>query len=55
MIFAQSAHLERRAGRTLDEGDADVYRASFVRERLSAEGKATSSPSEPSPEADNSA
>ena len=55
MIFAQSAHLERRAGRTLDEGDADVYRASFVRERLSAEGEATSSPSEPRPEADNSA
>jgi protein arginine kinase len=55
MIFAQSAHLERRAGRTLDEGDADVYRASFVRERLSSEGEATSSPSEPRPEADNSA
>ena len=55
MIFAQSAHLERRAGRTLDEGDADVYRASFVRERLSAEGEATSPPSEPRPEADNSA
>ena len=55
MIFAQSAHLERRAGRTLDEGDADVYRASFVRERLSAEGEAPSSPSEPRPEADNTA
>ena len=55
MIFAQSAHLERRAGRTLDEGDADVFRASLVRERLSAEDEATSSPSEPRPEADNSA
>ena len=47
MIFAQSAHLERRAGRTLDEGDADVYRASFVRERLSSESEDASSPSEP--------
>jgi protein arginine kinase len=54
MIFAQSAHLERRAGRTLDEGDADVYRASLVRERLAAESGDGSSPGEPRPDADKS-
>ena len=55
MIFAQSAHLERRAGRTLDEGDADVYRASFVRERLSDDGEAAPSPTKRRSDADSSA
>ncbi len=37
MIFGQTAHLQRAAGRTLDEADADVYRASFVREMLATD------------------
>ena len=37
MIYAQTAHLERAARRRLDEGDADVFRASFVREALEAD------------------
>ncbi len=46
MIFAQSAHLERRAGRTLDEGDADVFRAALVRELFFADEESAVSPSE---------
>ena len=46
MIFAQSAHLERRAGRTLDEGDADVFRAALVRELFFADEESADSPSE---------
>ncbi len=46
MIFAQSAHLERRAGRTLDEGDADVFRAVLVRELFFADEESAASPSE---------
>jgi len=46
MIFAQSAHLERRAGRTLDEGDADVFRAALVRELFFADEENAASPSE---------
>ena len=46
MIFAQSAHLERRAGRTLDEGDADVFRAALVRELFFADEESAASPSE---------
>ena len=34
MIRAQTAHLARAAGRRLDEADADVFRASYVREAL---------------------
>ncbi|MDX1578838.1 MAG: protein arginine kinase [Gemmatimonadota bacterium] len=34
MIHAQTAHLERAAGRRLDETDADVFRAAYVREAL---------------------
>jgi protein arginine kinase len=34
MIFGQTAHLERMAGRSLDEADADVHRAAFVRRAL---------------------
>ncbi|MFQ5689585.1 MAG: protein arginine kinase [Gemmatimonadota bacterium] len=37
MIYAQTAHLGRSAGRRLDESDADVFRASFVREALAAD------------------
>ncbi|MCK5410521.1 MAG: protein arginine kinase [Gemmatimonadota bacterium] len=46
MIFAQSAHLERRAGRTLDEGDADVFRAALVRELFFTDEESAASPSE---------
>jgi protein arginine kinase len=35
MIHAQTAHLERAARRRLDETDADVFRATYVREALS--------------------
>jgi protein arginine kinase len=38
MIHAQTAHLERAARRRLDETDADVFRATYVREALSADG-----------------
>lgn len=37
MIFAQQAHLEQAAGRSLDEADANRYRASRVREALEAD------------------
>ncbi len=37
MVLGQSAHLERAAGERLEEADADVYRATFVRERLAAD------------------
>lgn len=37
MIFAQSAHLEKLAGSPLSSGDADVYRASYIRRLLNEE------------------
>lgn len=37
MISAQAAHLEQAAGRTLDEADANTYRAERVREALEAD------------------
>lgn len=37
MIFAQTAHLEQAAGRSLDEDDANLYRATRVREALAAD------------------
>ena len=37
MIFAQTAHLEKAAERSLDEGDASLYRATRVREALAAD------------------
>jgi len=37
MIYAQAAHLEVDAGRKLDEADADVCRAHYVRAALLAE------------------
>ncbi len=40
MIFAQPAHLERAAGRRLDETDVDVFRAEYVREALAADERA---------------
>lgn len=42
MVRGQLAHLERTAGRRLEEPDADVYRAAFVRERLAADEAAHS-------------
>jgi protein arginine kinase len=38
MIFTQSAHLEKLAGAPLSAGDADTYRASYIRRLLAAEG-----------------
>ncbi len=35
MIFTQSAHLEKMAGKSLSAGDADTYRASYIRRLLS--------------------
>ncbi len=40
MIFAQTAHLEQAAERSLDEDDADLYRATRVREALAADEEA---------------
>jgi protein arginine kinase len=41
MIYAQTAHLERAARRRLDETDADVFRATYVREALSGDEAST--------------
>src|SRR5690606_40841952 len=38
MIFTQSAHLEKLAGTSLSAGDADTYRASYIRRLLAEEG-----------------
>lgn len=47
MVFAQRAHLERAHGRNLDDTEADVYRASYVREMLSRdETSASATPDE---------
>ena len=43
MIHAQTAHLERAARRRLDETDADVFRATYVREALATDGTSGSS------------
>ena len=45
MIFAQSAHLEQLAGKALDGGEEDIYRASHIRSTLARE--ASSEPDEP--------
>ena len=53
MVLGRTAHLERKAGRSLDEGDADERRAAFVRELLAAdEDRAAAAGSDSSPEAD---
>lgn len=38
MIYAQTAHLEQAAGRTLSEAESDLHRAAYVRRVLEAEG-----------------
>jgi protein arginine kinase len=38
MIYAQTAHLEQAAGRSLEEAEGDLHRASYVRRVLAAEG-----------------
>jgi protein arginine kinase len=38
MIYAQSAHLEQAAGRSLSESESDLHRATYVRRVLAAEG-----------------
>ena len=38
MIYAQTAHLEQAAGRTLSEAESDLHRATYVRRVLTAEG-----------------
>jgi hypothetical protein len=38
MIFTQAAHLEKLAGNTLSAGDADTYRASYIRRLLERAG-----------------
>lgn len=40
MVLAQAAHLEREAGRRLDEAEIDVCRATFVRDILTADEEA---------------
>ena len=53
MVLGRTAHLEREAGRSLDEGAADERRASFVRELLAAdEERAAAAGSDSSPETD---
>lgn len=56
MIFAQAAHLEQAAGRTLDEADANTFRAERVREALEADEAAfekESRGSDPGPDRDS--
>ncbi len=43
MIYAQSAHLEQTAGRTLTEAESDLHRAAYVRRILAAEGEVPTS------------
>lgn len=38
MIFTQSAHLEKMAGKSLPSGEADTFRATYIRRLLEAEG-----------------
>jgi len=38
MVFSQSAHLEKLAGTALSPGDADIFRASYIRRLLTREG-----------------
>ncbi|MGH7468132.1 MAG: protein arginine kinase [Longimicrobiales bacterium] len=38
MIYAQTAHLEQAAGRTLSDAESDLHRATYVRRVLAAEG-----------------
>lgn len=53
MVLGRTAHLEREAGRSLDEADADERRAAFVRELLAAdEDRAATPGSDSSPETD---
>ena len=42
MIYAQTAHLEQAAGRTLSDTEGDLHRASYVRRILAAEGDVSS-------------
>jgi protein arginine kinase len=42
MIFTQSAHLEKMAGRSLEGGEEDIYRATYIRQMLA--GHSTASP-----------
>ena len=37
MIFTQSAHLEQMAGRSLDKGEEDIYRAAYIRRTLAGQ------------------
>jgi len=39
MIHAQSAHLQRAAGRPLSEAESDLHRANYVRRVLATEGE----------------
>jgi protein arginine kinase len=38
MIYAQAAHLEQGAGRSLSEAESDLHRAAYVRRILASEG-----------------
>ena len=37
MIFSQSAHLEQMAGRALEKGEEDIFRATYIRRILARE------------------
>ncbi len=53
MIFAQAAHLEEAAGRTLPPSESDAHRAAYVRRVLASEGiedQGASSPGVQSPD-----
>jgi protein arginine kinase len=44
MIYAQNAHLEQAAGRTLSEVERDAHRAAYVRHILMEEGDVPAEP-----------
>jgi protein-arginine kinase len=44
LILGQTAHLERQARGSLDDQEADVFRAAFVRDRLAEDERETGGP-----------
>jgi protein arginine kinase len=46
MVYAQAAHLEQAAGRTLSDEESGLHRAAFVRRILATEGDVSADPDE---------
>ncbi|HEX6925468.1 MAG TPA: protein arginine kinase [Longimicrobiaceae bacterium] len=50
MIYAQAAHLQQAAGRSLSEAESDLHRAAYVRRILAVEGEVPTSDADPAAE-----